>query len=45
MARMFNERPSKIVDPDGIMGKIFAFEFDSFCASIALQMISEGKLI
>lgn len=45
VARMFNQCPSKIIDPNNILGNIFALEFDNFCASVALEMISEGKLL
>jgi hypothetical protein len=45
MARIFGQRPSSIIDPHRRFGSIFSFEFDSFCASIALDMISEKELI
>jgi hypothetical protein len=45
MARMFGQRPSKIIDPEGMMGELFAFEFDAFCSNLALKMIVEGKLV
>ncbi len=45
MARVFHIRPSEIIDPDHIFGNIFAFEFDAFCASLAMEMISDGRLV
>ncbi|MEM2760495.1 MAG: hypothetical protein QXU32_06655 [Nitrososphaerales archaeon] len=45
MARIFGQRPSKIIDPSNRLGNIFAFEFDNFCALIAIEMIGEGKLV
>ncbi len=45
VARLFNQRPSEIIDPHHRFGSIFALEFDAFCASIAMEMISEEKLI
>ncbi len=45
MARIFGKRPSEIIDPDHIFGKIFALEFDAFCASLAMEMISDGRLV
>jgi len=42
---MFNQRPSRIIDPNNVLGNIFALEFDDFCASVAIEMISEGKLL
>ncbi len=45
MARLFNQRPSKIIDPGGRLGAIFAIEFDDFCAVVVLEMIAEGKLV
>jgi hypothetical protein len=42
---MFSQRPSKIIDPNNMLGSIFALEFDNFCASVALEMISEGELL
>ena len=45
VARMFNQRPSRIIDPNNLFGNLFALEFDAFCASLAMEMISEGKLL
>ncbi|GIU71507.1 MAG: hypothetical protein KatS3mg003_0986 [Candidatus Nitrosocaldaceae archaeon] len=45
MARMFGKRPSEIIDPDNLFGKLFAFEFDAFCALIAMEMVSDGRLV
>lgn len=42
---MFNQRPSRIIDPNNELGNIFAFEFDAFCSYLVMKMISEGRLI
>jgi len=34
-----------IIDPNNLFGNIFALEFDAFCASVAIEMISEDKLL
>ena len=44
VARIFAKRPSEIIDPEHRFGYIFALEFDAFCASVAMEMIADGKL-
>lgn len=41
---MFNQRPSRIIDPNNELGNNFALEFDVFCFSLAVKLISEEKL-
>lgn len=45
IARMFSQRPSKLIDPNNRYGNIFAFEYDYFCSTIAIQLINEDKLL